>query len=227
MLNRCPHCRQNLRFSDEQVSRLEQALFTLDSGKTLTVKCPRCREGIILDKAGKVASLGKQGVQPPPPPDLDWLQTGLFQGEEKVEDVPMALVIHQPTEQRTQIRESLESVGYQVVLAESAANAMERMRFVSFACVVLHESLEGSLDQSTFHAYMRDMGMDRRRYIFYILVGSSFHTLYNLEALAHSANLTVNTTDLRHFDIVLRKAIPVYEELFGPIMEELTAFGKR
>jgi hypothetical protein len=69
--------------------------------------------------------------------------------------------------------------------------------------------------------------MDRRRYIFYILIGEQFHTLYNLEALAFSANLTVNTADLRHLDIVLRKSIPAYEELFGPMLEELGVYGKR
>jgi hypothetical protein len=69
--------------------------------------------------------------------------------------------------------------------------------------------------------------MDRRRYIFYILIGDTFHTLYNLEALASSANLTVNTVDLPHLDIVLRKSIPAYEELFGPFLEELSAYGKR
>jgi hypothetical protein len=69
--------------------------------------------------------------------------------------------------------------------------------------------------------------MERRRYIFYILLGDRFHTLYDLEAMANSANLTVSTADLKHLDIVLRKAIPSYEELFGPLFEELGAYGKR
>ena len=87
--------------------------------------------------------------------------------------------------------------------------------------------MDGTLEQSTFHAYMRSLTMERRRYIFYILIGNDFHTLYNLEALAYSANLTVNSSDLSHLDIVLRKSIPDYEELFGPFLEELNAYGKR
>jgi hypothetical protein len=74
---------------------------------------------------------------------------------------------------------------------------------------------------------MRKLPMDRRRYIFYILIAEQFHTLYNLEALAYSANLTVNTADLHHLDVVLRKSIPTYEELFGPMLEELGVYGKR
>jgi hypothetical protein len=56
-------------------------------------------------------------------------------------------------------------------------------------------------------------------------VGPSFFTLYNLEALANSANLVVNEKELPDLLTILRKAIPQYEELFGTLMAELSAFG--
>lgn len=227
MLTHCPSCQQSIPFSDEQLARLEQALSQLAPGKLLALKCPLCRATISLDKNGQPPQKPAGHVQPPPPPNLDWLQTGLFQGEEKVEDVPMALILHPADEQRARIGKALEAVGYQVFMADSVSDALERMRFVNFSSIVFHAQLEGTLEQSSFHAHMRNLAMDRRRYIFYILIGSQFHTLYNLEALAHSANLTVNTGDLRHLDIILRKAIPAYEELFGPLLEELGAYGKR
>lgn len=226
MLSPCPHCRKPLQLTDDQLSRLEQALAQLAPGKVLTMKCPLCRGAITLDKSGAVPANHGNQVQPPPPPDLNWLTSGLYQGEEKVEDVPMALILHQPDEQRERIRESLETVGYQVFLADTVAEAIERMRFVNFSCVALQTKRGELLEQSPFHTYMRSLAMDRRRYIFYILIGDTFHTLYNLEALAFSANLTVNTTDLHHLDIILRKAIPAYEELFGPFLEELDTYGK-
>ncbi|ADW16234.1 hypothetical protein Despr_0040 [Desulfobulbus propionicus DSM 2032] len=227
MLTQCPNCQQSLHFTDEQISRLEQALSQLVSGKLLTMKCPLCREAIALDKSGMPPQAPGKRVQPPQPPNLDWLQTGLFQGEEKVEDVPMALVLHPPGEQRTRIGEALEAVGYQVFPADTVTDALERMRFANFSCVVFDPKMEGGLHQASFHTFMRHLSMDRRRYIFYILIGATLHTLYNLEALAYSANLTVNTADLPHLDIILRKAIPAYEELFGPFLEELNAYGKR
>jgi hypothetical protein len=227
MLTHCPSCQQPLPFTDDQIARLEQALIQLAPGKLLAMKCPLCRNSISLDKSGRPPQKPACHVQPPPPPSLDWLQTGVFQGEEKVEDVPMALVLHQAGEERRRIGDSLEAVGYQVFMADTVPEALERMRFVNFSCIVLQAKLEGNLEQSTFHAHMRALPMDRRRYIFYLLIGEHFHTLYNLEALAYSANLTVNTGDLRHLDIVLRKSIPTYEELFGPMLEELGAYGKR
>jgi len=226
MLTHCPSCQQPIPFTDDQSARLEQALAQLAPGKLLTLKCPHCRHAISLDQTGFPPKQPTSSVQPPPPPNLDWLQTGVFQGEDKVEDVPMALVLHQADEQRQRIGEALEAVGYQVFMADTAPDALERMRFVNFSCVVFQAQLEGPLEQSAFHAHMRTLAMERRRYIFYILIGEQFHTLYNLEALAFSANLTVNTGDLRRLDLVLRKAIPAYEELFGPLLEELGAYGK-
>lgn len=227
MLTHCPHCQQPLPLSPEQATRLEQALAQLENGKMLTIKCPQCRRAIMLEKSGLPPQGRMDRVQPPPPPNLDWLTSGLYQGEEKVEDVPMALILHHPDEERERIGEALEAVGYQAFMSDTVDDALERMRFVNYSCVVLHSKLEGDLAQSTFHAHMCELPMDRRRYIFYILIGDEFHTLYNQEALAYSANLTVNTANVQHLDVILRKAIPDYEELFGPFMEELNSYGKR
>jgi hypothetical protein len=228
MISNCPHCRVRLKFSDAQQAKLTQAVKQLQPGKRLTIKCPQCKQSIKLD--GKTAGSGTVpvGIKPPSPPDLEWLKTGRFKEEEKVEDVPMALVLHPDAEARDKVKNAMESVGYRVLTAENIEAAIDQMRFISFACIAYHEEFEpGGLDKSMFHDYMRRMPMERRRYIFYILFGPRFRSLYDLEALAYSANLVVAEEDLPHFDLILRKAIPAYEELFGPILEELGAYGKR
>ena len=103
---------------------------------------------------------------------------------------------------------------------------MERMQFVNYASVIFHSQFEGTeLDQSSFHRYMRNMAMQKRRFIFYILIGPEFFTLYDLEALANSANLVVNDREIPQLLIILRKSIPQYEELFGTLMAEINAYG--
>jgi len=139
----------------------------------------------------------------------------------------MALVLFADTPQRENIVDAMKTVGYQVVTADTAQEAMKRMQFVSFSCVALDSELEGTLADSAFHQYMRKMPMERRRYIFYILIGPSLYSLYDLEAMALSANLVVGEKDLKYFDVILRKSIPAYEDLFGPILEELATYGKR
>jgi hypothetical protein len=223
MISSCPHCKQTLKLGDAQQAKLKKALDALEPGKKLTIKCPSCNKGISLDSKD-MASTGC--VKPPAPPDLSWLKEGNLQ-DDKIGDVPMALVLYPQNEKLEIVRDALEQVGYQIIVAENVEQAMERMRFVSFACVVLHSKFDGpNLEESSFHKYMRDMTMQRRRYLFYILIGPEFHTLYNLQALAYSANLVINEEDLYHMGVAMRKAIPQYEEVFGPFMEELASSGK-
>jgi hypothetical protein len=101
------------------------------------------------------------------------------------------------------------------------------MQFVNFASVILHSDFEaGDMEQSSFHQFMRDMHRSKRRFIFYILVGMEFATLYDLEALANSANLVVNDREIPELLTILRKAIPSYEELFGSLMAEISAYSR-
>lgn len=222
MISNCPNCKAALKLGDTQKAKLQKAIDALAPGKKLTIKCPSCTKPIMLDGDTKPG-----GITPPGPPDLSWLKESAVDQEDRIEDVPMALVLYPDNEQKEIVRDALEQVGYQVMFAESIDQARERMRFVGFACVVQHSQFEcPNLTESTFYNYMRDMSMQRRRYLFYILIGPEFNTLYNLQSLAYSANLVINEKDLYHMGTALRKAIPMYEEIFGPFMEELTSAGK-
>ncbi|VAW41197.1 hypothetical protein MNBD_DELTA04-1145 [hydrothermal vent metagenome] len=227
MITTCPHCRKTLKLGKAQQAKLQRTLSELAPGKRLTIKCPSCKRPIRIAANGTSEVNGSTAVQPPAPPDIEWLRKERFQDEEKIEDVPMALLLYPENSERAAVRETVEQVGYQVFIAETVQEARDRMRFVNFACVTLHSRFEGeSLEDSSFHAYMREMAMQRRRYIFYILIGPEFHTLYDLQALASSANLVVNERDIKHLDVVLRKAIPSFEELFSPLLEKMGLFGK-
>ena len=122
---------------------------------------------------------------------------------------------------------ALAGLGYQAEAAENMENALEKMQFFNYSNVVLHSQFGGSgLGGNKFHNFMRAMNMSRRRFIFYVLVGPDFQTFYDLQALSNSANLVVSENDTEYFDIILRKAIPEYEELFGSYMTELRVQGR-
>jgi len=235
MITHCPHCDFKLTFNDAQRAKLQQAFNALEPGKKLTIKCPNCKKPIRLDAKDMSESIPADksenkgaAVHPPPLPNLGWLETGQFADDEKVEDLPLALVLHpDPATIRT-IREGLESSGYRVLTADSADNAIKQVGFVNFNCIIYHTGFEpGNLDASTFHTHMSKMSMDRRRYIFYICMGPEFHSFYDLEALAFSANLVIKEKYINKLDLILRKSLPAYEELFGPLIEELEAHSQR
>ena len=236
MIDSCPHCMQQLRIGASHKEKIQKAIAGLQPGKRLTIKCPHCKQGISLENTnGNGQSLdgsdqprAGSGLQPPSPPDLDWLRDESFVDEGAEEDVPMALVLYPESNDRERVVEALETVGYRVICDSTTAEALDRMSFINFACVILHSNFENKgLEESTFHEHLCGMIIQQRRYIFYILIGQEFHTLYNMEALSKSANLVVNENDLKYLDVILRQSIPAHETLFGNIMEEMAAYGKK
>ncbi|MFH1215624.1 MAG: hypothetical protein V1706_03880 [Pseudomonadota bacterium] len=178
--------------------------------------------------AGGSPALAKTGaLGPPEPPDLGWLDRGDLGSGEVIEDVPQVLILVQDEEVKVDMARFFDDMGYKPVLPKTAEDALERMRFTNVAAVVLHSNFEGTLAESSVHAHMQSLSMNKRRYIFYVLVGSEFHTLYNLEALANSANLVINENDLSAFPLVLKKGLRDYEELFGPYLAALETMGKK
>ncbi len=220
----CQNCLKKLKLS----AKIKKGVERLAPGRTLRLPCPHCSEALVLsrDSLGSETSQPTSSVKPPSPPDITWLKEGTFEEEEVVEDIPQTLILIKPGAQRDSIAKSVESIGYQATFAESGEEAMERMQFVNYASVILHSGFEeGGLNQSPFHQFMRDMSMLKRRFIFYILIGPEFSTLYDLEALSYSANLVVNDQETPELLTILRKAIPRYEELFGSLMAEISTYS--
>ena len=243
MINKCPHCQGALKFNAAQLEKIGKALKALKPGQRLPLKCPHCTKPMNLDAAGnppgaapKAAAAAKapepaEVIKPPPPPSLEWLKNqkedeGLLSSGH-LRDVPMSLVLHEDDNMRHLIKSSMEALGYQTVSVNSAEEAIHEANATNYASIIYHTGFEpGGLQKSTFHEYIRKMPMSRRRYIFYILIGPEFISLYDIQALANSANLVVADKDLKDFQPILHKAIPYYEQLFGPLLEELSSYGK-
>lgn len=169
----------------------------------------------------------KKPLYPPAPPDISWLKTGECKDKVQPRDIPSALLLMADGENKTAISTAFQELGYHIEAANSASEAIEKMRFANFAVVVLHTGFEGgSLAESEFHNYMKWLPMSKRRYIYYVLIGPQLHTFYYLEALSMSANLVVNDSDGKHMNIILRKGLHDYDNLFGPFLEILKEHGK-
>jgi hypothetical protein len=213
-------------------AKLEESLAKLAPGKKIRLKCSQCQEPILLDKGmldghrAKVEALSTR-VKPPEPPDTSWLYEGEFVDDEMVADIPQAMVLMPEGQAMDEVLRALAGLGYQAITVENTKQALEKMQFVNYSNIVLHSRFEGGgLEGNRFHTYIQNMEMARRRFIFYVLIGPEFKTFYNLEALSNSANLVVDEQDSAKFDIILRKAIPEYEELFGAYMTELRVQGR-
>lgn len=214
--------------SHKSNAKIESSLEQLRPGQKIRLKCSKCGEPIALGREALYdESAGSGNLHPPEPPDTSWLKEGLFDDEEVVSDIPQALVLMVQGEMRDTIVSALAGLGYRVDTADKDEEAIKRLQFLNYTCVVLHDgAVQGGFENSPFHRYLCSMEMARRRYILYTLIGPELKTFYDMQALANSANLTVNDVDIPYFGVILRKAIPEYEGLFGPYMDEMKIQGK-
>lgn len=226
----CPHCGRALKFGEKFRTSLEQ----LKQEQKARIKCSQCQKPFAVDRsilgtpsAPRRPTGRGAAVKPPSPPDVSWLQEGVFEDQEVVEEIPLALILIPEEAGREVVVKAVEGLGYRAEVATSVDLAMEKMQFVNYSSVILHTEFETKgIRGGAFHNFMSKMSMAKRRYIFFALIGKDLNTLYDLEALTYSANIVVNENDIDHFAIILRKAIPEYEMLFGPIIEETRLAGR-
>lgn len=167
-------------------------------------------------------------IAPPSSPDISWLKSDQQDGQKSVPDVPMALILMSDNKREPVILTALERLGYQVEIVDTPFKAIEKIQFHSIAVLIQHTNFEKcALSESIFHKYLNGLSMKKRRNIFYILTGPDFHTLYNLEALAYSANLVVNDKDLTYLGLILKKSFRDFEDLFSCFLDTLDGTGNR
>ncbi|MCG8634572.1 MAG: hypothetical protein MI863_12140 [Desulfobacterales bacterium] len=242
MISQCPHCSNPLRFSDAHREKLSKALENLSPGRTLKFGCPKCKKPIELDKAG--APLAKAApaapvkkpdsvpepsktIVPPKAPDISWLTDGEKEEADVLDDVPTAMVVMDDPGMREKMVRGLEENQYQIVIPEDIDGAIDSMRFKAYAVVAFSSTYGGdTLENQDFHKFMMQMSMKKRRNIFYILVGPEFSTLFDLQALTHSANLVINREQIDHASTLIKKGVKDYEALFAPYLAALKQHGK-
>ena len=156
----------------------------------------------------------------PPPPDKDWLadcqDTGVGT---RAANIPAALVAIVADQRRIQAVDTLKRMGYRVDLALGADEGLELLRITHYDLVLC----EADRAFADLHRTIRQVPPGRRRLTFYAIVGPRLHTLYDLEALAFSANLVINDREMPHLEPVLRKGLQDYEKLFRPLLDALAA----
>lgn len=224
MISSCPHCHKDLNLSAGQIEKLDKAMTDLAPGKRLKFPCPHCRESLELVKEGTTGTPKSTDLQPPPPPDLNWLRQENITAHQDVENIPRALLLVKNEGISKGLENLLGKMGYNIEKPINSEEAIDAMQATDFGLIALHTGFEGKLAASKFHEYMKWLEMRRRRNIFYMLVGPELTTLYNLEALTCSSNLVVNDKDIGEIELIIKKGLHDYEALFGPYFAALKRY---
>ncbi len=228
---KCKACEQGLSIPDEKVPK----------DKAFSLVCPGCRAKIEVDQHLKEAppktTASESAVAPEEKPeeiDVSPDTPGLVLSTELEEDEELpiydendqiALVLDEAHQE--QWVEALEERGYKIQFSKSPEHAVHKMKFTHFHLVALHENYgKVALKDNPVYQALATMPMSTRRNIFFVLIGSKFKTLNNMEAFAYSVNAVLNEKDIDKLAQVLKKSITENEFFFKVFKESLHAMGK-
>jgi len=110
------------------------------------------------------------------------------------------------------VRGSLKDIGFKTHFADSDDDALERIRYTQYNCIVVHENFAGAtLHSNAVMQYLAPLPMPQRRGSFICLIGDSFNTLDAMQAFAHSVHVVVNLLDLPNLTAILKKSFAEFE----------------
>ena len=126
------------------------------------------------------------------------------------------------------VKATLRELGFKYHVAETPELAVERMRYTSYNCIVVHENFAGSsLRSNAVLNYLSPLPMAQRRYSFVCLVGPSVKTLDAMQAFGLSVHLTLNPLDLPNLGPILKKSLAEFESLYIAYKETVATIGEK
>ncbi len=231
MIVKCTGCEQGINIPDDKMPR----------GKAFFISCPGCRAKVRVEPPEPEPeetldiSVESQPEAEPATPQVVEEAPGLILTSE-FDDDEEELVIYDENDQlalilddknRAAWADALEERGFKMQTAKSPDHAVHKMKFTMYHVVVLHENFGNVPFQSSpVYKILVQMEMSMRRNIFFVLIGSQFKTLNNMEAYAHSVNVVINEKDLDKLPQIIKKSFLEYEALYKVFKESLHAMGK-
>lgn len=210
----CSNCSSKFRIAEEKIP----------AGRVTNIPCPKCKFRITVNPVRKYAG-GMSGSD----------QTGESSGYD-ASDKPFdfieeegvtALLCEQNPLARGTIHNALNLMDYQITIAESARDALKRMRYHVYDLIVVNESFDTRNPESNgVLIYLERLAMSVRRNIFVALISSRYRTMDNMMAFNASVNLIVNIKNIEDIGKILSRSITDTELFYRVFKETLKEAGR-
>jgi len=209
----CNNCSGKFRIPDEKIPR----------GRVSTVPCPKCKTRIALDptkkSAGSVATEKKSNQSE----DFDFSEKPFDFIEE--EGLTSLLCEQNPVAKQT-IENALNLMDYRITVAESARDALKRMRYHVYDLIVVNEIFDtNNPDSNGVLIYLERLSMSVRRNIFVAMISNRYRTMDNMMAFHDSVNLIVNIKNIEDVGKILSRGITDTELFYNIYRETLKESG--
>ena len=210
----CHNCHSKFKISDQK----------LPSGKTASFPCPKCKSKITLggDKR-PVKAAGSRGAG-----NDDSTYDAFDKPFDFIEEEGLtALVCEQNPLVRKTITDALELMEYQITAAESARDALKRMRYHVYDLIVVNESFNTDNPEANgVVIYLERLSMSTRRNMFVAMVSDRFRTMDNMMSLNKSVNLIINVKNVEDIGKILSRGITDSEYFYRVFKESLKEVGR-
>jgi predicted Zn finger-like uncharacterized protein len=210
----CNNCQSKFRVPDDKIP----------AGRRTTVSCPKCKGKILLgskkrsaaSRVSLVSSNSGNGYDAAEKP-FDFIE----------EEGLTALVCEANPLVRKTITNALDVLEYQITEAESARDALKRMRYHNYDLFVINENFDTDNPESNgILLYLERLNMSVRRNMFVALVSDRFRTMDNMMALNKSANLIINIKNIEDIGKILSRGITDNEFFYRVFKGTLKEVGK-
>jgi predicted Zn finger-like uncharacterized protein len=210
----CHNCHSKFKISDKK----------LPPGKTAAFPCPKCKNKISVGaekpgiKNAGLAGVGENGdgydaFDKP----FDFIE----------EEGLTALVCEQNPLARKTIMDALDLMEYQITAAESARDALKRMRYHVYDLIVVNEGFDTDNPEANgVIIYLERLSMATRRNMFVAMISDRFRTMDNMMALNKSVNLIINVKNVEDVGKILSRSITDSEYFYRVYKESLKEVGR-
>jgi DNA-binding response OmpR family regulator len=116
---------------------------------------------------------------------------------------------------------------YQITVAESARDALKRMRYHVYDLIVVNENFDtDNPDANGVLIYLERLSMAVRRNMYVAMVSGRFRTMDNMMALNKSVNLIINVKNIEDIGKILSRGITDNEYFYRVFKETLKEVGR-
>ena len=210
----CTNCSSKFRIPDEKIP----------AGRVSNISCPKCKTRISLNPEKKTAG-NAAGFE-----ESD--SNGSYDASDKPfdfieEEGLTALLCEQNPKVRQTVANALKLMDYQITEAESARDALKRMRYHVYDLIIVNESFDTkNPDSNGVLIYLERLGMAVRRNLFVAMISSRYRTMDNMMAFHGSVNLIINIKNIEDIGKILSRGITDSELFFRIYKDTLKDTGR-
>lgn len=231
MIIRCDNCSVSLQLDESKIP----------SGN-FTVRCPRCQNMIRVQKgaSGKGSETVRQLEANKPAPAvsdgarqfaskesefqintalrslLSALQTEntVLDADDEKSEKPRRILLCLG-QKRDQVAKTLNTAGFKVYLAQTPAQANERLREGKTEIMIFSPDFAAEFGGATILQQKANaMPSPERRRLFLVSLEDGATTMNAHEAFLRNLNLTVNSNDINQLPLILNRALHDFNELY-------------